>query len=335
MNSEARKYLDTELDLSKLRLSSLEESKTLSDVAKKRLIDIEDEFQNLDFDSLNIDTLSDAMTAVRLYRSSRKNFSNLYINKAKDVVNSFESFLAKEITLNIENKKSVELKYNIRRAAIALCLNDIFIALRTKVKDDDVAIEMIYNLICESRESIFSLYNDSLNHFMVNLKKDFKKDIKIQPLTVLLSDSVYDDRYFNLREVPFYGKNTVGIILPTKSCGRETLWVVSKKIKLFNNDITELFNDDVSNVFLDGEYHKAILFKNKNNIQNSRVLLSKYYFVMSLFFQNTLSKRETKSIKIDPDGSKILVPSSRTEDQALKLISNDFFSDAINILKNK
>ncbi len=333
MNIEVRKYIDSELELSKLRLLSLEESNTLSDIAKKRLIDIELEFQSLNFDNLNVNTLSDAMTAIRLYRTSRKNFSNIYINKSKNIVSSFESFLDKETSLDIKDKKSIELKYHIRRVAIAMCIKDVFLALRSKIDDDVVAIEMIYDLISDSKNSIFSLYNDSLDLLVGILKKDYKKDIKIQPLTSLFSDSNCDEKQLSLREVSFYGKNTVGIILPEKSCGRETLWVAYKKIKLFDNDITELFNNDVSNIFLDGEYHKAILFKNKNLIQDSRSLLSKYYFIMSLFFQNALSKREIKSIKIDSEGSKILIPSSRTEDQALKIVSNDFFSDAIKILK--
>lgn len=326
MNKEAAQYIETELDLSRLRLSSLAESITLSEAARKRLMDIETDLQSLDFSSLDIETKKDAESAIRLFRSSRKNFSSVYSGKSHRTLNKFYDFISKESTIYKESIKSSDFKLKLKRIIIARSILKILNELNQRNIDKEIQLDIISLLLDNDTSKIFSLYNDSLSDVLSELREKKIKEPKISPLINLVREHG-QEKEFNVENLLFYGKNRLGIMLPKDEANRETLWVAYKKISIFGNDLSNIFEDNASNVNINGSYQKAILLKNKDEILKNKDV-SKYYFLLSLFFQNSLSNRHKATVILDNKNSSILITKSRTDDQTLKKIINDFIVDA-------
>jgi hypothetical protein len=335
MNCDAKQYIESELELSRLRMLSLLNSKSLSDTTKKRLVDIEVSLQDLNFSSLKIVTLSDAMTAIRLFRSSRKNFSQLYIMDEENFLNKINLFIDKHSQIPSEKLKISKVKSLLKTVAIAKSTKDILNHIKLNVEDKLILNKIVVDFITSSKNEVFSIYNDNLKIASELFIEKSKKDLKINYLKDLVKEQKNSGGDFLVEKINFYGKNGWGIILPTKNCGRETLWAPYTKISIFGNDLSNLFKSDVKNTIKNGEYFKTLVLKDIDTLKDNNNLLSKYYFLMSLIFQNSLSKRDQVKISIDMEESKILIPSSRTEDEGLRNSMTEFFNLAKTNLESK
>ncbi len=75
---------------------------------------------------------------------------------------------------------------------------------------------------------------------MLELKQNGVKQPKLSPLTNLVREHE-QEKELQIENIVFYGKNRLGIILPKDEASRETLWVLYKKISIFNNDLSNIF----------------------------------------------------------------------------------------------
>jgi hypothetical protein len=338
MRQDVKKYIDSEVEVSKLRVESLLNSSNLSDVAINRLIDIERYFQDIDFDSLNISSVSDAMTAVRLFRSSKKDFIKLYLENSEstefqvlEAILKYRKSLFQNISVEGE-KSCVTVKDKIRRLVLVESSLKLFQAIDSKLKilgEVSSSNKIFSEFTTHYPNEIFGFYDESVNEILTELTRQKKPIYKIKNLTNIIASNPEQDFHFSFQKIISHGKMTKGIVLPIKHLGRETSWVCFKKIIISGIDFSEIFSYTLKNVFYEGKYYKAIILKDKKEISEDSDLLSKYNILSNLFYQNILDGNltEKKGLDIDIEKSKIYTPSSRTEDNSLRENWQNFLLD--------
>ena len=336
MTEEAELYLKKELEISKLRLESLEESTNLSEVAKTRLLDIEKRFQELNFSTIEVNDLSDAMTAVRLYRSSRKDFYLLYFDKkTKDFVSNFTEYSKKILSESCLDKKNNIAKKVIKKQGIILSADKIILTIKQKFLDKNLELnDLIFvDFFKEYSNEIFSLYNQSIKDIYQKNKQISNKQLKENYLEDIISVERENKGSLYFERIIFHGKKVGGIVLPIKHLGRETAWLCYKKIIIDNIDYSDLFSYSLKNINLEGSYYKALILKDKEELEKNSDLKMKNSLLMNLLYKNSLSKKDLQKVKIDMEKSILWMPSSRTEDQNIKEAWNLFLNDIVKLNK--
>lgn len=341
MIQDVKKYIDSEIEVSKLRVESLIKSNNLSEVAVSRLIELEKLFQSIDFESLKINTVSEAMTAVRLFRSSKKDFIKLYIenNDCSDfkVLDSILSYRKKMLDGLMEEKElsCIAAKDALKRFILVNSSLKLYRALDSKLKMlgiDDATDRMYINFINQHPNEIFGFYEDSRNEVIRDFASNRKLKYKINGLTDIIS--LNPNASFSFQKIISHGKVSKGIVLPVRHLGRETTWVCFKKIIINEIDFSEIFSYSLKNVLHEGKYYKAIILRDKREIMEEESLLSQYHVLSSLFYQNALDNLSSQKsgISIDLQKSKIYMPSSRTEDDSLRENWQNFLLDLKQII---
>lgn len=336
MIQDVKKYIDSEIEVSKLRVESLKKSNNLSEVTISRLIELEKFFQGIDFESLKINTVSDAMTAVRLFRSSKKDFIKLYLKK-----NDYSDFKVLDSILNYRKRLLDELieekglsciatKDALKRFILVNSSLKLYKALDSKLKilEIDKSTDQVYiDFINQHPNEIFGFYEDSRAEVMDEVTSQKKLKYKINGLVDIIS--LYPNSSFSFQKIISHGKVSRGIVLPIRHLGRETAWVCFKKIIINEIDFSEIFSYSLKNVLHEGKYYKAIILRDKREIAEEESLLSQYHTLSNLFYQNALSNLSSQKsgISIDLQKSKIYMPSSRTEDDSLRENWQNFLLD--------
>jgi hypothetical protein len=99
--SDIARYIQTEKDLSRFKIMTLERLKDISP-SKKRIIEIEKEFLSLPLEKWGFEDMADVASAISIYRSSRSLFYKTYnmqkpndisTDEIKNIVNSKISFI--------------------------------------------------------------------------------------------------------------------------------------------------------------------------------------------------------------------------------------------------
>ena len=336
MIQDVKKYIDSEFEVSKLRVESLTKSNNLSEVTVGRLVELEKFFQSIDFESLKINTVSDAMTAVRLFRSSKKDFIKLYLKK-----NDYSDFKVFDSILNYRERlfdglmeekglSCIATKDALKRFILANSSLKLYKALDSKLKMlkvDDSTDRMYIEFINQHPNEIFGFYEDSRSEVIEELTSHKKLKYKINGLTDIIS--LNPNASFSFQKIISHGKVSKGIVLPIRHLGRETTWVCFKKIIINEIDFSEIFSYSLKNVLHEGRYYKAIILRDKKEIIEEESLLSQYHALSNLFYQNALDNLSSQKsgISIDLQKSKIYIPSSRTEDDSLRENWQNFLLD--------
>jgi hypothetical protein len=332
MDDDAEKYIQSEIDLSRLRVMFLAKSNSLSDSARNRLIEIELTFQSIDFSKLKIKTISDAKSAVSTFRASRSEFSSIYIHNKEDMVDRFIKFLDGKINLNHISGDIKEVKSKMRIIAIASALKNILNYAKTKLNGIVELSDLIISLLTDNRNEIFSLYNKEVSELTQEYFLRFNKKVKINLLQNIIEESSSGD--FFIKKINFYGKNAIGIIFPSDIQNRETMWLVHKKISVYGIDVSELFSNNIRTIVDEDINKSALILKDVSELGENNRLLSKYHYLMSQVFRTSLSKRDVLTQKIDLENSVLLTPSSRTEDENIKKSYEEFFDMAKKIIND-
>ena len=85
LKKDILKYIETEKDISRFNIKTLERLKDIS-ASKKRILEIEREFVSLSLESWDFEDVSDVAAAISIYRSSRAMFYKTYpIKKPKSL----------------------------------------------------------------------------------------------------------------------------------------------------------------------------------------------------------------------------------------------------------
>lgn len=332
MDADAEKYIQSEVDLSRLRVMFLANSGSLSDSARNKLIEIELTFQSIDFSKLNIKSISDAKSAISTFRSSRSEFSSIYIHNKEEMVERFFKFLDTKISLDLSAENIKEIKNKIRIMAIASAFKNILDYAKTRLSCNQELSELIVSLLTDNKNEIFSIYNDELSRITEEYFVRFNKKIKVNLLQNIIEES--DSGDFLIKKINFYGKNAIGIIFPSDIQSRETMWIVYKKISAYGIDISELFSNNVRTLIDEDKTKRALILKDISELGESNRILSKYHYLMSQVFRASLSSRDLLTQKIDLENSRILTPSSRTEDENIKKSYEEFFDMAKKIIND-
>lgn len=337
MRQDVKKYIDSELEVSRLRIESLQKSGSLSEAAISRLIEIERFFQAIDFEALSFSSISEAMTAVRLFRSSKKDFTKLYLDKAESVeFEILESILEykQSIMQNLldEDSSCVSTKNKIRKLILLESSLKLFKALKEKLsllKEEASVNKIFLEFMDHYQNEIFGFYNESLKEVLSHLSSQGKQIYKINGLSDIISSCHSTSFDFKFQKIISHGKITRGIVLPVRHLGRETSWVCFKKIVISGIDFSEIFSYTLKNVTYEGKYYKAMILRDKKELLEDSELLSKYQILSNLFYQNALDEKKTQSIglSLDLDKSKILIPASRTDDDSLRESWHTFLVD--------
>lgn len=316
MNEEAAEYIKKELEISRLRIESLSESTNLSEIARNRLLNIENDFQILNFESLAIKDLSDAMTAIRLFRSSRKDFYLIY-KKDKTFLQRFKDYAQSTLSQEIPDKKGPEIKRLLKKRSIVFSALQIFEILESKLQKENLTAEdsIFTNFIKTYPNEFFVFYNQSLKE---TFSGKIQKDLKINYLINIVEDQKNISQTLFFQKFISHGKDTKGILLPIAHQGRETSWLCHKKIIINNVDFSDIFAYSLKNINQNGKYFKAIILKDIQELEKDKALSWKYSLLLNFLYQNSLSKKDTRVVNLDMEKSSILVPSSRTEDDLLK-----------------
>ena len=94
-----------------------------------------------------------------------------------------------------------------------------------------------------------------------------------------------------------------------------------------------MFSYSLKNINLEGTYFKALIFKDKEELEKNSDLKMKNSLLMNLLYKNSLSKKDLQKVKIDMEKSILWMPSSRTEDQNIKEAWNLFLNDIVKLNK--
>jgi len=345
MEKDFLKYLNTEREISRFKIDSLKKSLHKNEASTKRLIEIEEEFLSIRFETL-ANSLSELLSAIKIFRESRTAFSDIYkekneeseddmlwIDKAKSTVLGS----LKNIDLDISKSKVKDARNKSRVIAILICFLTYLEKTKMELIKNNISIskkDLIKEILRKYNEDIFSFYNDVILesnnfNFIDSKTKIFLSEIK--PLINISVNS--DDNFFMIGSKNFKGRRIFGFFIPSKHSGRETLRPYY--IRIFDNDgdnISKLFNLNTRALQLNNEYYKFLPLINLSEIKENLVLLDKYENLMKKIFYLKLSGK--KDLKVDIEKSTILVPSSRTEDEGIRAALTE--SDLIisNILTN-
>lgn len=342
MEKDYLKYLNTEREISEFKIEYLKKMLHKGDASTKRLLAIEEEFIQIPFEKI-ASSLSELLSAIKIFRESRTVFHDLYKEepksiKSEDALDLFSKSLKKkilELNESISNLKIKSARDTARILAILLCILFYVDESKNKILKINFSInqnDLLEEISKKYEEDIFIFYNyiienvknfEFLNQRSKNLISELKR------LDNISLDS--DKKYFSIISKTFRGKKIFGFFLPSKHSGRETLRPYY--ISLFDEDgfsLSKLFLPIPKAVILDDEYYKFITLVSPNEIKDNIVLLEKYEQLMKKIFHLKLSGR--KELRIDIESSKILIPCSRTEDEGIRSALSESSAIFSNIL---
>jgi hypothetical protein len=347
MDSGAKKYLETEREISSFKLESIRKMISKADASTKRLAAIEEEFLSIPFDRIS-NTLPELLSAIKIFRDSRQAFYEMYPVPTDDstatdnrTISFIYSELKKEI-ISYSKKSSISKAKDSRMTGRVLTiLLSILVYLEKSEKQvRQLSIEidekdLILELIKIYDRDIFSFYNDIItaSSGFDFLPEEVKNSISsVKPLVCV--ESIDDNFSFTIDVERAKGRNIFGFFLPIKHTGRETLRPYH--LHLIDEDgfnISKLFIPQARSILSENknEYYKFVSIISIDDISDNAVLFEKYQVLMKKIFHNKLSGK--CGVRLDCKDSSVLVPSSRTEDEGIKeafSIASAIFSNILN-----
>jgi hypothetical protein len=196
----------------------------------------------------------------------------------------------------------------------------------SRIKEMNLKLDsksLLLEILKQYEYEIFSFYND-----VILLAEDFEFiPIKLRnaisdtkPLVSLSNNG--EPNFFCIRKESLKGKPLFGMFMPIKHSGRETLKTYN--LSVIDSDganISRLFSLNSKNVLYKekGEYFKFINILPFSNFSYNISLQDRYNLFMTKIFSEELdSEKSNYSIS----HISVLIPSSRTEDDALKEASS-------------
>jgi hypothetical protein len=276
MNEEIAKFIKNEKEIAEYKLSLLRASKRRG--YTNRLISMEEEYIEFDFESIGFDTIEEAREALILFRIDRPMFNNKYSTvddgkraSASQVENLSKriSFLSNSYKMLIEDRissdeidsyvaaivgKSSGAIFEKAKARIQIIIcslsRHIFVEtknLREKISDtltrgQAVELKKIVDSLYESSiYEVFKYYNDSIDqtYSLLNSNKNSDFILSIYPLTNLLDK--YSEDSFKIERMLNVDKNffsKTGRPISRKSTERG--WGIKTPLNRVGNETTEV-----------------------------------------------------------------------------------------------
>ncbi len=342
MEQDYLKYLNTEREISQFKIEYLKKMLHKGDASTRRLLAIEEEFLQIPFENI-AGSLSELLSAIKIFRDSRTAFHDLYPDDKKIKNNVLSLFQDKvkekilEIDKGMNGLKIKQARERARVLTILLCIHlylnesvrkinglglninegDLLIEISKKYEDD---IFIFYNYVIENIKS-FAFLSESSREIISEIKK----------LDNISAD--HQSGFFEIKQKSFRNRKLFGFFLPSKHSGRETLRPYYMSI--FDEDgfnLSKLFLNAPRAVLLDDEYYKFITLVSLDEIKDNLVLLEKYEELIKKIFHIKLSGKN--NLKIDTNSSEVLIPSSRTEDEGIRDALKESSAIFSNILKS-
>jgi hypothetical protein len=345
MDKDYLKYLNTEKEISEFKINYLKKMLHKGDASTKRLLAIEEEFVQIPFEKLT-NSLSDLLSAIKVFRESRNAFYDLYPiseEKISSVENYFDfikdnlKYEIKKFELEIESSKIKLAREKSRTLIILLCIFVYLEKNQNEIKKRNLNInelDLVKEISKRYLEDIFSFYNEIILtisdfSFLSEKSKLFLSEVKC--LVNLVESN--DGRFLNIKPERIRTKSSFGFYLNSKHSGRETLRPYYMSLYDDGGDnISKIFSLSARASILNGEYYKFISLLSPEELKDNIILLERYENLMKKIFHLKLSGKP--NLKIDEKKSLILVPASRTEDEGIKEALNESSAIFSNILKS-
>lgn len=324
MNSEAKKYLETEIEISKFRIASLEKLLTKGERSAKRLISIEEDFQKIDFNSF-VSDLPDLLCAINIFRNSREAFKQIYNNDIstsfKEQISNLEVLNLIKNLLNAKLKEFVDNKWSIAGAKKRRLLTKVIVLLlsATCYIDDMISVasqqprcescsNYLQNINNNFKFKIFKYYNYVIDNSSLFGQLSELQKSNLSKTKKLSEMKIQDDKlgFFSLSWPLIRRRKVQGFFLPLPHCGREI--ATPYYMELFSCDgldITSLFEEravSAINEIDEGTYYKFIPIRN-----SSLNCIEKIVGI-----NNDCKHFLNKNL------SKIFIATSRTEDEGIR-----------------
>ena len=322
---------------------------------EKRLIFFKERYKSLLMEDVILVNILDDKYFNDLFLKSYSNKKSLSINDARDAINNLD----REKLLNLEGSvvgkqraRTQACVYSIARNMhnfMKNCELMLFEVESKKRKEVGKFIFEIDNKILSLEDYIFKYYNEGLIELdQVIANTDGRNEflLRISPIY-----NVFDDSSYNLPDFILYkshripilknkffvqtiksvsdaehtkGTNSIGIMIPMKRIGNETIDILYRNIIINNkSDITGLFKRKFSNIKCatggDELYFKCIASTLQENMKNSIDINALDDNIYNLLNISGSSKRRDNFTRIEVGSeSRLLVPTTRSESERLK-----------------
>ncbi len=346
MEQDYFKYLKTEREISEFKIESLKKMINKGDSSTKRLLAIEEEFLQIPFEKIT-GSLSELLSAIKIFRDSRNAFYNLYpldkepyLKKEADAINLTKRIIKEKIQEVDSDMGSLKIKDLRGRSRVLIILISIFLYLEknkeeiTLKKINVSEVDLLREIEKRYIDDIFIYYNEIIKNisnynFISEASKAAILDVK-QLINISETHSAEDMAILSQR---LRGRLTFGFFLNVRHSGREIL--KPYYMRLYDEDglnISKIFSMSPRAVLNKNEYYKFISLLSPEEIKHNILLLERFEILMKKIFHLKLSGKN--NLKIDSNKSLIFVPVSRTEDEGIKAALSESSAIFSNILKS-